>query len=104
MNIQGKINGMPLLQNAQTQRPFIGAVVALTERPGPSEASEISSRVQQDYFPDTPISYMITDKLPENLSEESTDQLEIYRSVFPGTLYLVVVPSDRQNYRDQHIL
>lgn len=95
---------MPFLQNAKAQRPFIGAVLALTERPNASKALEICLRVRDDYFPDTPVSRMTTERLPENLSEESKKQLEIYRSVFPGTLYLIVVPSDTVNYRDQHIL
>lgn len=95
---------MPSLQNIKALRPFIGAVLALAERPDASQASEISCRVQEDYFPDSPISHTTTERLPANLSEESKRQLEIYRSVFPGTLYLVVVPSDTVNYRAQHIL
>lgn len=87
-----------------TSSPFAGAVLLLSELPSPERQSEIARLIADEHFPDAPFIYSIRHTVPENLSEDNKVKLVSEQSRQPGSVYLVVSPSETLHFAGQVVV
>lgn len=72
---------------------YYGAILLLKLVPEADRAAQIAQSVAQDYFPDGPYSYEITDTLPEGTPVDVYDQYTAaVRDMPEGAAYMLIYP------------
>lgn len=74
---------------------YYGAILLLKTTPETDRAAQIAHSIAQDYFPDEPYSYEITDTLPKETPVDLYDQYTAtIRDMPEGAIYMLVYPID----------